>query len=61
MSVELDEEKFAYIGGNVVQKFMEEAEEEEEGKFYMYIGVHVLSLFGEMLFGKKGDNDGSKE
>ena len=61
MLVELNEEKFAYSGGNVVQKFMEEAEEEEEGRFYMYIGVHVLSLFGEMLFGKKGDADGSEE
>ncbi len=59
--VELDEAKYADIGAMVIQKFMDAAEEEKEREFYMLTGLYVLTLFGEMLFGKKGDADGSKE
>ena len=54
---------FADIGARVVLKFMDAAEEEKEREFYMYTGLYVLTLFGDMLFnGKEGDStDGSKE
>ena len=58
----LSEEMFADIGARVVLKFMDAAEEEKEREFYMYTGLYVLTLFGDMLFnGKEGNADGSKE
>ena len=59
--VELDEQKFANIGAKALIQFMKTAEKEEERPMFLLCGLGALSSFGEMLFGKKGDNDGSEE
>lgn len=62
MAVEIDEWKFSNIGTKALMKLMDAAEEETECNFYMYIGLYLLTLFGEILFNKEGESaDGSEE
>ena len=40
---------------------METADKAEERPMFLLCGLGVLTFFGEMLFEKKGDNDGGEE
>ena len=61
MAVEIDEQKFADIGAKALIQFMETADKAEERPMFLLCGLGVLTFFGEMLFEKKGDNDGGEE